>query len=97
VDVTPINYKLTFEPDLKKFTFNGTEFISVDCKKPTNTISLNCAELKIKSCKVKSIGKLIQSTFKTNEKKEELQIKLGTKIKGKATIHCYCVCRFFAS
>jgi len=87
VDITPINYELIFEPDLKKFTFNGTEFISVDCKKPTNTISLNCAELKIKSCKVKSTEKLIQSTFKTNEKKEELQIKLKEKIKGKITIN----------
>jgi len=87
VDVTPTNYELTFEPDLKKFTFDGTEFISVDCKKPTNTITMNCAELKIKSCQVKSAGKLIKSTPQTNEKKEELQIKLGTKIKGKATIH----------
>jgi len=87
VDVTPINYELTFEPDLKKFTFNGTESILVDCKKSTNTISLNCAELKIKSCDVKSAGKLIKSSLKTNEKKEELQIKLGKKIKGKATIH----------
>jgi len=87
VDVTPTNYKLTFEPNLKKFTFDGTESISVDCKKPTNTITMNCAELKIKSCQVKFAGKLIESTPKINEKKEELQIKLGTKIKGKGTIH----------
>ncbi len=87
MDVTPTNYELTFEPDLKKFTFAGTESISVDCKKPTNTITMNCAELKIKSCKVKSAGKHIQSTPKINDKKEELQIKLGTKIKGKVTIH----------
>ncbi len=87
MDTTPINYELTFEPDLKKFTFNGTELISVVCKKPTNIITMHCAELKIKSCKVKSTGKLIKSTLKTNEKKEELQIKLGSKIKGKATIN----------
>ncbi len=87
MDITPINYALIFEPDLKKFTFNGTESISVDCKKPTNTITMNCAELKIKSCKVKFAGKLIESTPKTNEKKEELQIKLGEKIKGKVIIN----------
>jgi len=87
VDVIPINYALIFEPDLKKFTFNGTESILVDCKKSTNTISLNCAELKIKSCKVKSKKKFIQSTFKTNEKKEELRITLKEKIKGKITIN----------
>jgi len=49
VDVTPINYELTFEPDLKKFTFAGTEIISIICKKPTSTITMHCAELTIKS------------------------------------------------
>ena len=87
MDTTPINYELTFEPNLKKFTFNGTELISVLCKKPTSTITMHCAELNIKSCTVKSAGKLIKSTLKINEKKEELQIKLGSKIKGKATIN----------
>ena len=87
MDVSPINYGLTFEPDLQKFTFDGTESIVIDCKKPTNKITMNCAELKIKSCQVKSAGKTIPSTPKTNEKKEELQITLGNKIKGKATIH----------
>ena len=87
MDVTPINYELIFKPDLKKFTFDGTEIISVDCKKPTNTITLNCAEIKIKSCQIKSAGKTIKSTTKNDEKKEELQIRLKEKIRGKATIH----------
>ena len=86
MDVTPINYELTFEPDLKKFVFDGTEKISVNCKKSTSTISMNCAEIKIKTCSVTQSGKTIKSSFKTNEKKEELQIKLSQKIKGKATI-----------
>ena len=50
MDTSPINYKLTFEPDLKKFTFHGLESISIDCKKSVNVITMNCAELKIKSC-----------------------------------------------
>ncbi len=87
MDIIPINYELTFEPDLKKFTFAGTESITVSCKKSTSTITMNCAELKIKSCQVKSAGRLIKSTPKTNEKKEELQITLGEKIKGKVTIN----------
>jgi tricorn protease interacting factor F2/3 len=86
VDVIPINYELTFEPDLKKFTFEGSESITADCKKLTNSISMNCAELKIISCRIKSKGKIIQSTPKLNEKKEELQIKLSEKIKGKIII-----------
>ena len=87
MDVIPINYVLTFEPNLKKFTFSGVESISVDCKKSTNTISMNCAELKILSCNVKCGKKIIKSSHITNENKEELQIKLEEKVKGRATIN----------
>ena len=86
VDVNPINYELVFEPDFKKFTFGGKETITIDCKKTTKIISLNCAEIKIKSCQVKRKGRLVASSTKTNEKKEELQITLKEKIKGSATI-----------
>ena len=86
MDATPINYQLTFEPDLKKFIFFGTETITVSYKKPTNKITMHCAELKIKSCIVKSEDNIISSTPKTNEEKEELSIKLSKKIKGTVTI-----------
>jgi tricorn protease interacting factor F2/3 len=86
VNIIPINYELIFEPDLKKFTFKGIESILINCKKSTNTIILNCAEIKIKSCHVKVAGKIIKSIPKINEKKEELEIRLGQKIKGNATI-----------
>ncbi len=86
MDVNPINYNLTFEPDLKKFTFNGIEFITADCKKLTNLITMHCAELKITSCQVTSKGNIIKSSHKTNDKKEELEIKLSEKVKGKITI-----------
>ncbi len=87
MNVKPTSYKLTFEPNLKEFTFVGTESILADCKKPTNTITMNCAELEIKSCQVKSAGKLVKSTTKINEKREELQITLGEKIKDKVIIN----------
>ena len=86
MDSSPINYKLTFEPDLKKFTFDGLESISINCKKSANVITMNYAELKIKSCIVKPGQKIIKSTPKINEKKEELQIKLGEKIRGLCTV-----------
>ena len=86
MDPSPLNYKLTFEPDLKKFTFTGLESISINCKKSVNIITMNCAELKIKSCIVKSGQKIIKSTPKINEKKEELQIKLGERIQGLSTV-----------
>ena len=86
MDTVPINYQLTFEPDLKKFTFFGTETITVSCKKPTKKITMHCAELKIKYCIVKSEDDVISSTTKTNENREELFINLSKKIKGIVTI-----------
>ena len=86
MDVNPINYNITFEPDLKKFTFNGIESITADCKKLTNSITMHCAELKIISCQVTSKGNIIKSSPKINEKKEELEIKLSEKVKGEITI-----------
>jgi len=86
VDLIPINYRLTLEPDLKRFTFVGSETISVDCKKATKIITMHCAELKILSCQVKFCNRVIKSTPKIVEKSEQLQISLGEKIMGIATI-----------
>ena len=86
MDVVPVNYELTFEPDLKNFTFEGTESISAVCKKTTNLISMNCAEIKIKSCNVTWNGDVVPSSVKLDEKKEQLQIKLGKKIKNDVKI-----------
>ena len=86
MDTVPVNYELTFEPDLKNFTFDGTESISAVCKKTTNIISMNCAEIKIKSCNVTWNGDVIPSSVKLDEKKEQLQIKLAKKIKNNVKI-----------
>ena len=86
MDITPINYRLTFEPDLKRFTFHGAGSIKVDCKKSTKIITMHCAELKILSCQIKFGKNLVNSIFKTIENKEELQITLSEKIKGNVTI-----------
>ena len=86
MDTVPVNYELTFEPDLKNFTFDGTESISALCKKNTNIISMNCAEIKIKSCTVTWNGDVIPSSVKLDEKKEQLQIKLAKKIKNDVKI-----------
>ena len=86
MDIVPVNYELTFEPDLKNFTFDGTESISAICKKNTNIISMNCAEIKIKSCTVTWNGDVIPSSVKLDEKKEQLQIKLAKKIKNDVKI-----------
>ena len=86
MDVIPKNYQLTFEPDLEKFVFDGTEKIAIECKKPTTTITMHCAEINIISCKVQVDRKDVPCTATTNEKKEELRIKLKHSVCGKAVI-----------
>lgn len=86
MNVSPIHYELTFAPDLSKFTFDGTESISINCLKPTSVISMHCDEIKIKSCVVKTNNETVKSKFKLNPKKEQLSIQLGKKIKGKCTL-----------
>ena len=84
--VIPINYALEFEPIFKNFTFNGKETITIECKESVNSITLHCAELKIKSCYVKHNGISQKAVTKTDVKKEELTIILKNKIKGTAFV-----------
>ena len=83
----PINYDLEFEPNFKNFTFRGNEYLTINSFGNTNTIILNSAELKIKNCTVETANKTLKAKVKLDVKKEELQIKLSQKIKGKAIIN----------
>ena len=84
--VIPINYDLQFEPIFKNFTFNGKETIAVSCTTLINSITLHCAEIKIKSCHVRHNGITHKATIRTDVKKEELTITIKNKIKGDAFI-----------
>ncbi len=86
MDVTPKNYELEFEPDLAKAVFGGREKITVECARPTGTIRMHCAEIEILSCRVTAGGKDVPCAAETDEGKEELRIKLGRKISGRAAI-----------
>jgi aminopeptidase N len=48
-NVVPINYAITLKPNLKSFTFSGTETISVKVNEETKQILLNANELQISS------------------------------------------------
>lgn len=51
-DVVPTRYKISLKPDLKAFTFEGTETIHITLKKPTTRITLHSKELKIESAAI---------------------------------------------
>lgn len=84
--VSPKNYDITFEPNLKNFTFLGKEKISVDIAKPTNKLVLNSAEIKIKNCHVVLDGKTLKAKVTLDEKNEELTVAISEKIRGKADL-----------
>lgn len=86
MQVAPVHYDLTFEPFFSNFTFEGKETIDVIIAKPTNIITMHAAELKIKTCVVRSSGKSIPVQTKLDEKNETLTIKLPTKINSTAKI-----------
>ncbi|MFB5628166.1 MAG: M1 family metallopeptidase, partial [Nitrosarchaeum sp.] len=81
-----VNYVLEFEPIFKNFTFIGKETITVNCKESVNSITLHCAELKIRSCHVRHNGVSEKAITKIDPKKEELTIIIKNKIKGSAFI-----------
>jgi len=87
--VVPIHYDLEFEPNFRNFTFNGKEQIQINCKKPTNKIILNAAELKIKSCNIRTKNDSLKTKVKLDKKNEELQISLTKKINGKAILELF--------
>ncbi len=51
-EVRPLNYDLKLAPDLESFTFEGSQTISVEVKRPTKRIELNCVEIEIHSAEV---------------------------------------------
>ena len=55
--VVPERYTLSLTPDLKSATFAGVESIDVVLKNPTNSITLNSAEIAFQSVMITGAGK----------------------------------------
>ncbi|KAI9751636.1 MAG: hypothetical protein M4579_005983 [Chaenotheca gracillima] len=61
-NVTPLHYDLTLEPDLEKFTFDGTVVIDLQVNSETTSISLNTLEIDVLSSKVTSGSEVVASS-----------------------------------
>ncbi len=81
--VSPINYDLEFEPDLKNFTFAGREVITAVASRPTSKISIHAAELKIKSCHIVHGDSKTRAKTRLDEKSEQLHITTGSPVRGR--------------
>ncbi len=84
--ISPENYDLFIEPNLKSFRFKGEVKISLNIKKPTSKIILNSSELKITEAKVKHNNQTIKPKIKLNEKNETLTLELNRQINNSAII-----------
>ncbi len=55
--VTPERYELKLIPDLRAFTFDGEESVTIDVRQPTSEIVLNALELEIDRVSVEGPGR----------------------------------------
>ncbi len=51
-NVRPLRYQVTLEPNLEKFTFDGSADIGIVVNEETDTIVLNAIELQIASADI---------------------------------------------
>ena len=72
----PIRYKLRLEPDLKAFTFKGTVQIQFESGPGEQQIFLNCLDLTLFSCEMKSGDQWKSCNFEIDSEKESLGIAL---------------------
>ncbi|MCL5099915.1 MAG: M1 family metallopeptidase [Candidatus Marsarchaeota archaeon] len=82
----PESYRLTFDTDMKRFTYIGKAAITVSVRKPTRKIVLNAKELGIKSAKVRCSGRTQGASVRLSKSDETLTLGLAESIHGKAVI-----------
>ncbi|MBS3055122.1 MAG: M1 family metallopeptidase [Candidatus Aenigmarchaeota archaeon] len=82
----PTNYQIEFDIDLENSKFYGKEKITVNVRQSTDVIKLNSDDLVINDCKVFAKEQSLKPVFTTDEKNEELVLKLPKKVSGKVEL-----------
>ena len=70
--VIPEHYALTLTPDLKNATFAGSEKIDVLLKQPSDSITLNAAEIKFVSVTTKINSRELKASVTEDPQKEQV-------------------------
>ena len=79
----PINYKLSLEPDLEKFSFNGFLKLILEAGEKIESVCLNILELDIHYCQIDIDDKLQDCAFEVDTDSESLTIKLPEPVSDK--------------
>ena len=87
VDVTPQQYSLTLEPDLKSATFTGKEEIEVTLAQPSTSITLNAAQITFQQVTITADGKTQTANVTENKPEEQVTFHVAEEMPtGNATI-----------
>jgi len=85
-NVIPRNYTLNFKPNFKTYKYEGKAAIEVEVKSSTKEISLNAAELGIRSAHVISKGVDQAAKVRSDDKLQRITLSLREGVKGSARI-----------
>jgi puromycin-sensitive aminopeptidase len=90
-DVEPAHYDLELKPDLTKFTFTGSETISVTVRKPTSKIVVHAMDLKIGKARITLLpggAALDAKRLLWNKEKETVTLDFGQQLpRGPADLY----------
>ncbi len=83
MNLIPLNYKLSLEPDMEKFSFNGNLELTLESDEKTDVISLNALELDIHNCSLCNDDTIRDCVFDMDADSEIVAIKLPEAVLGK--------------
>ncbi|MEK7564023.1 MAG: M1 family metallopeptidase [Patescibacteria group bacterium] len=85
--VIPKEYDIQLHPDLKNFTFEGVETITLTMSKKTKILTLHSKELDIETASVKLGTEKVFAQISYNEKSENVIFKFSKYLEGKIKLH----------
>ena len=79
-NVTPERYDLTLTPDLKAFTFEGSEIVAITVLEATADVVLNALELEIESAVAERSGKSLTAQIELEPARERARLRFGESL-----------------
>ncbi len=80
--LAPLNYRISIEPDLEKFVFNGFLELTIETDEPVDHLELNVLELDIQECLVRGSGEDLKCRFSVDTEAEKLCIPFADAMIG---------------